>query len=446
MNHGRVFCGITRPRRMLVPRWGIVLAAAFWAAAMATFAEAGEGSLKEVYEGAQQHAQTSEGLETAMAEYRSVVEIHLANEDLCQLALRRLAEGYRESGRVEEGMRFFIGLVQKMKESGRQEVLRDIFAGFRLKHPELLEKVMAEIQGRAGPKPVVPAASSSRHLAQAILQRDDPQLRQEALQKLRKMLSAESDTEKKTALATLLSSLTAKFNRDPFLPLVIPLLKSDNAQIRALALRSLAGLEATPGDLAHVIPLAEDASEQVRMNVGGALIQIAKGDHREEVVPALMKLLQDANSKVVEKTVRSMWGQYSTPEFDELLIELSRRPRYHHNVIYFCLSSMREKSVAVCRRLVDELDDPDWNNSGRAAWGLTYGVPEEAESLVEQGLLEALPEETNPYTRKQEFRALRGVATEKSRPHLESVVESELDTEEFKQMAREILADLNRKE
>jgi hypothetical protein len=106
---------------------------------------------------------------------------------------------------------------------------------------------------------------------------------------------------------------------------------------------------------------------------------------------------------------------------------------------------MREKSVAVCRRLVDELDDPDWNNSGRAAWGLTYGVPEEAESLVEQGLLEALPEETNPYTRKQEFRALRGVATEKSRQYLESVVESELDTEEFKQMSREILADLGRK-
>ena len=140
-----------------------------------------------------------------------------------------------------------------------------------------------------------------------------------------------------------------------------------------------------------------------------------------------------------------MWGQYTSPEFDALLIELSRDPRHRGHVIYHCLSTMKTKSPAVCRRLIEELDEPDWNDSGRAAWGLTYGVVEQANSLVEEGLLKALPEETNPYTRKQEFRALRRVATEKARPYLRSVVDSDMETEEFKQQARQILADLDGK-
>jgi hypothetical protein len=107
---------------------------------------------------------------------------------------------------------------------------------------------------------------------------------------------------------------------------------------------------------------------------------------------------------------------------------------------------MKTKSPEVCRRLIEELDEPDWNDSGRAAWGLTYGVTEEAKSLVEKGLLKALPEETNPYTRKQEFRALRRVATEKSRPYLKSVIASDMETKEHKGLAREILAELDRKQ
>ncbi|NOX54864.1 MAG: hypothetical protein GXP27_10585, partial [Planctomycetes bacterium] len=147
--------------------------------------------------------------------------------------------------------------------------------------------------------------------------------------------------------------------------------------------------------------------------------------------------------EVVRHTVQSLWGEYSSPEFDELLIRLSRDRRFHHEVIYFALSPMRTKSVAVCRRLVEELDDPDWNSSGRAAWGLTFGVPEEAKGLVEKGLLKALAEETHPYTRQQEFRALRRVATEKSREYLKSVIESETEAAPFQRLALRVLSELD---
>ncbi|UCD75769.1 MAG: hypothetical protein JSV91_02405 [Phycisphaerales bacterium] len=269
-------------------------------------------------------------------------------------------------------------------------------------------------------------------------------LGEKSLERLREMLSTGSSPgQKRLALDRIRRSAPAGLDRDQLRPLVLPLLKSEDARIRKLALQCLPALKAASPDLELVVTMAGDVSSEVRTNVGSALIALGQGDYPEHVVPALTELLNDSDPKVVDHTIRSMWGQYSSPEFDELLIQLSRNPRHHHNAIYFCLSTMRSKSIPVCRRLIEELDDPDWNNSGRAAWGLTRGVVEDAKPLVEDGLLKALPEEKHEYTRNQEFRALRGVATENSRPFLTAVVDSETETEKSKELARAILADLD---
>jgi HEAT repeat protein len=223
------------------------------------------------------------------------------------------------------------------------------------------------------------------------------------------------------------------------------LLKSKDHVVRTMAVACLPGVGATADDLPIITALVEDPSPQVRMQLTSALVALGDGEHGDQVIPALTQLLQDEDKEVVEHSIRSMWGQYSSAEFDKFLIRLSRDPKHHYNTIYHCLSTMRSKSPAVCRRLVDELNEPDWNSSGRAAWGLTYGVTDDAKSIVEDGLLKALPEETNTYTRQQEFRALRGVATEKSREYLTSVLASELETEECRQAAREILAELDKR-
>jgi hypothetical protein len=244
-------------------------------------------------------------------------------------------------------------------------------------------------------------------------------------------------------LVTLGRALPAKFDRTEFLVLVRPLLSSDHAQVRKLAVGVLPGVGATEADLDAIIAMVADESAEVRAAVGGALIQIGQGEYGERVIPALLKILDDSEYRVVEQTLRSMWGQYASPELNARLIELSHHPQHHGHAIYHALSTQRSKSKPVCQRLVEELADPDWNNSGRAAWGLTYGVADDARSVVEDGLLKALPQETNAYTRKQEFRALRGVATEKSRDYLQSVVDSKLETDESKDAARQILADLD---
>ncbi len=405
-------------------------------------AEGNEESLQKIYDKASDLAQMPDKQEEAIDRFREVIEIHQANEKIFEFALSELAEAYERAGRAEDGIRYFIKLANSWQQQGRSDTLREIFSAYQIKYPELIKKIAEEMQnpGRKDLRSI-----HDNDLVAAIVQREDPDLREKSLGILREMLAAGSEiNELRSGLETLHQSLSAKFDRQPFRPLVIPLLKSEESAIRMRALQCLPRLDATVDDLALVIPMAEDESSEVRMNVTSALVRIDQGKNPEVVIPVLTKLLNDPDEDVISRTVRSMWGQYSSPEFDALLIKLSRERKYHHNVIYFCLSTMRRKSVPVCERLVEELADPDWNNSSRAAWGLTYGVVDEARSLVEDGLLAALPEEMNDNTRKEEFRALRNVVTEKSRPYLMSVIESEMETEKFKQEAREVLKYLDR--
>jgi len=447
------FCKSKAANKRLVVCSAVVLVVLLTLSVPAVCAEGNKESLREIHDQAEQLAKTPDGAESAIAKYRSLVDIHRENEKLFQSALRKLAKHYRESGRAEEGARFLIDLAYDLQTQSATtgKVLRDVLQEYSLTHRELLEKIAAEkgLSSRPKPKPKPKAGpiAPSKEMADAILQRKDRALRAENLQKLRDMLSDESsDADKSLALATLGPALTAKFDRAPFKALVLKRLKSRDAQIRALALSCLPGLGASASDLDSVIPLAEDPSPQVRMGVGAALIQLGKGEQKDKVIPVLMKLLKDKeDQKVIDRTIVSMWGQYSSPDFDALLIELSRNPSYHHNAIYYCLSTMRTKSLAVCRRLVEVLDKPELGGGGRAAWGLTYGVNEDAKSIVEEGLLTALPEETDDYTRGNEFRALRNVATEKSRPYLKSVIDSQMEKDEYKKLARRIIADLDRK-
>jgi len=417
-----------------------VLLSTIWAGVVAAGTP---GSLDDAYKAASQLAATPQGGDEAMAGYQAIVEAHLANEAVFDSALKQLARQYMELGRIEEGIQFFLNLGQRMYGQQKPNTLKEILGQFKLKYPQQTEQAIAGLQSSSGKQITGIPAMLSRELAEAILQREDAELRRKALERLQAMLAApSSDEDKKQGLVTLASVLTAKFDRKVFHDLALPLLASPVPEIRATALRCLPGLEAPVQDLDLVVSMAGDESPKVRREVGPALIQIGKGQEKDKVIPALMQLLQDKEPAIVEWTIRSMWGQYASPELDGLLIRLSRDPKLHHNVIYFGLSTMKSKSPAVCSRLVEELADPDWNNSGRAAWGLTYGVPDEAKSVVEDGLLKALPQETNDNTRKDEFRALGMVATEKSRGYLQSVVDSSQETDNAKQLAREVLARL----
>jgi len=283
----------------------------------------------------------------------------------------------------------------------------------------------------------------NHELAEKILQRRDSALREKSLSRLTELLRGDTVSEQMWGLSTLYVALPAKFDREPFRQLVLPLLKSEAIGVRHLAVWVLPGVSDNLQDLELLLPLVNDPAPKVRAVVGSSLIQLGQGEHADRVAPALIKLLRDEDKQVVESTIKSMWGQYRTPELNEVLIELSNDLMLHGPAIYCALSPQQVKSVAVCRRLVAELSDHDWNNSGRAAWGLSFGVVPEAVPLVEAGLLLALPEETNPRIREPEFEALEQVATEKSRTFLEQVAASEAEQDATREQARKILAKLD---
>ncbi|MGF1571442.1 MAG: HEAT repeat domain-containing protein [Sumerlaeia bacterium] len=371
-----------------------------------------------------------------------IIKQHQKNEALYSRALLQLVTQYEEANEPEKAFNLLIQFIMAKMEEQKGTTFIEIRKEMsRLKeaYPEVAEKALSNVsENYKKPKPIT--NYSSNELVESVLQRNDEYARENALEQIAALLAEQSsDEDKKKGLSTLGGILTAKFTRTPFRSIVLPLLKSKDEEVRALALDCIAGLETPDSELANIATLVDDQSERVRSRLANALIQIDQGKNPEIVIPVLSKLLNDEDYSTQERTVNAMWGQYSSEEFDTLLVDLSFHEGLGDSVIYHCLSTMKTKGVKVCKRLIEVLDDPDWNNSGRAAWGLGYGVQKDAYTIVELGLLKALPQETNHYTRKQMFRALQNVASENSREYLEKVVNSNLENQESKELAWNIL-------
>jgi len=226
------------------------------------------GSLQGALAEAERLAKLPDAGDEAIAAYQSIIRTHQANEKVFIEALSQLTATYEASGRIEDGARFIVGLAREMESSGSRNPFREVFSAFLLKHKDVVQRVAQEMQ--AGSDKPLPEPVPSQDLAKAIMQREDKTLREQALAELREVLSPQStDASKLSGLATLRAAMTAQFDRASFRTQVLPLLTSDDLQIRQLAVSCLPGLEATVTDLVQVVPLAEDPSPHVRAVVGG---------------------------------------------------------------------------------------------------------------------------------------------------------------------------------
>jgi len=383
-----------------------------------------------------------EGAEDQELVLKEIIRKHQTNEALYRKSVIELVDHYEKNDQHEKAMVLLGSILTdhfESKENSSINVFETMLGQLSHEHPDLMKQVGEKINGggdRLGPIP----ANPEENIVEMVLQREDEVQRERGLEKIAEMLAEnQSDDTKKRGLSTLLKCISAKFYRPSFQQLVLPLIESEDAIIRALSLRLLPALETPRSELIRLAELVDDEDPQVRKQLGGSMIGIDDGETPEIVIPVLMRLCQDENLDVRMGTIRSMWGRYSTEEFDKFLIELSYDRSVYERVVYNALSTKRTKSLEVCKRLVEVLEDPDWNNSGRAAWGLTYGVETEAYPFVENAVLKALPHETNSYTRKNLFRALATVGTEKSKPYLNEIIQSDLEAEEDKEKARAIL-------
>lgn len=429
--------------------WGtlIILGAAFFLSPNSAAAQnVSRQSIDELANEVAELAKAPETQEEAVKKFRELMQCHQENERVLQRAYQELSRASRVKNDPETAIRLTFDLFEDDALQSRVKLMKETMTLLQETQSETIQRIYEERREVTRRAMNVPAVSPEQKLVDAILQRDDADLRDQSLAKLKELLSQDSNSEtKRSALMTLSKVRAAKFDHDSFYPLISPLLKAEDHVLRQFSVGLLPAYGGGEQDLTQMAALTRDSSVHVRKEVGGALIHVGNGQRADIVIPALMELMQDPEEDVIVSTVRSMWGQYSSAEFDQFLVDLSLQPRFKGYVVYHCLSTMPKKSQVVCERLVEVLDDPDWNNSGRAAWGLTYGVTREAEGLVEKGLLNAIPEETNPYTRGKEFRALLLVATEASRELMQSIIDSDLENEESKAAAKKVLDQLDQK-
>lgn len=377
---------------------------------------------------------------------KEIIEKHKTNEQLFKQSISELVQHYKDTEQGEELLQLgYVDVLQYLEQRNDSKTFEYLKSETILalrKKPEFAQQLEDKYDSRGLSDPTQ-GAEPKLELVDMILQREDENLREEGLEKIAALLvESSTDEDKLKGLVTLHRCLTEKFYRPPFQQLVLPLIHSEDEKIATSALHCLPGLETPVSALPEIAKLADHENDYIRTVAGKTMIQIDQGQNPEVVIPVLVKLLNDDIPKVRRDLVRSMWGRYSSEEFDKLLVELSYEEDLYDVIVYHGLSPKPKKSRAVCKRLVEVLDDPDWNNSGRAAWGLTYGVIDEAYPFVENAVLKALPHETKSYTRKNLFRVLATVGTEKSKPYLEEVIESDLETEEDKERARAILETL----
>jgi hypothetical protein len=330
----------------------------------------------------------------------------------------------------------------------------------------------------------------NQRLVDDLCQKRDSTLRKLASRTMQRMLREDApDSAKVVAVNTLRSAIwSGGVESDRYRELVKPLLGSRNSQIREGAMHCLMRMRRSPTEtLALARSSADDSSPEIRILAGHLLRSaVATGEQEQEVLSIFTKLLHDPDSRVVSDVLQVMLaqknalarrqeagvarrtsvmrivpevlgdanpevfkrllgalsGRYSSPELDEVLIARSRDARYRKDAIEIGLAPLHSKSPSVCRRLVEEVET---HGDGMALKGLKHGVTDEARAVVEDGMLRILSDRVDAIPRASAIEVLSGVASEKSRSYLKSVIDSETTEEREKWRARNAMRTIDRR-
>ena len=227
----------------------------------------------------------------------------------------------------------------------------------------------------------------------AVSQTKDEAIKRTALREMRTALSSGDDAQIEICLSAFTHHkvLRAWFDKSPFHDLVSPFLESENEKIRSLAPLALVLSGVREGDLAQILPLAEDQSPAVRRAAASSIARAAGPESglTGRAGEAIFKLLGAEDSGVRRGAIKSLWGATLSSEIEKRLIELSRSEQRDeaYDAIYYGLSTQANKSGACVRRLIELLPSKNFSIAGRAAWGLGLGVAGSEHSLIVDAVL-----------------------------------------------------------
>ncbi|MBB5353319.1 hypothetical protein HNR46_003575 [Haloferula luteola] len=230
-----------------------------------------------------------------------------------------------------------------------------------------------------------------------------------------------SDEDEVVAALTTLSSLgELDFDKASYREAILPHLESDRAEIRLAASFALATSGLQEGDAEK---LRQMAREGMGPEASRLLMQIDKMDLTGESGAIVASMVQQGG-EFAKKAVQGLWGGKYSPELEASLVEMSRDADIGYEVMYFALSTQRNKGQETVSRLIEILGDSDTQNrAGRAAWGLSYGVEKEQWSEVADAALILVDTRVSGYAWQQAWELVRQYAGEEQVDDLKVLAE-----------------------
>ncbi len=225
------------------------------------------------------------------------------------------------------------------------------------------------------------------------------------------------------------------WNKTPLRDLVLARLATAEGAAQKAGFYALYNVEgrARPEDVARLLAALEEPSEAMRVG-GSHLLHLYTGGRLEGApAQAILRLLASDDRRVLREVMRGIWGARVGPPVEERLLEIAATddPGLYHDAIYFALSTLNNKSKNVVAELGRAAEHPDHNVSGRAAWGLAYGVLPEAQDAAADVLLQVYEHRKGGQDRSY---ARKGLSAYGGQKHLDALAKlmqgAALDTRE----------------
>jgi len=270
----------------------------------------------------------------------------------------------------------------------------------------------------------------------------DAARRNAAIEEIRAALFSADEAERMAALSALAQIADVEFDKASFRAPLLSLAAGAEGQALVSSLFALAATDRRPEDVALALRTVDDP--EARSSAVRLAFLFSDGGLVGEVGAAVAPLL-DPNDPAAFTNVKSIWGAEVSPEIATSLLEMSRHPDHsrRHDVVYYGLSTLREKSPEIVARLIELLDDG--SESGRALWGLGQGVPGVSQPTVANAMQVYFDARSDRKSRERALAIVHRYGTPENLPWLEALRDNPNASQELRASAeRAIEAILSR--
>lgn len=257
-------------------------------------------------------------------------------------------------------------------------------------------------------------------LVREVLQLDDAEKRSAALEKIRAMMADGDPAKAGDGIRAFLSLYDVEFDKASFRPLVLPHLKAENDELREMAWSALLMAGLKPEDSALMREVARTTGMGDRTSY--FLMQMEKGNLKGESGAIVRDLLDPSDAGKTREVMRGIWGASFSPELESRIVEVSREGgSFFYDAVYYAMSTQENKGPETVARLIDAMQEPDMSMAGRAAWGLTRGVPKEMSPQVADAAIKVISSRGSGYLGEQAWRMLDNYVSASNLPALKEL-------------------------